>query len=42
MNGHYLFLSHGLFFRDFSVLPAVNPLEIIFISLVGGLLSPAS
>ena len=30
------------FFKDFSVLPTINPLEIVFISLAGGLLSPSS
>ena len=29
------------FFRDFSVLPAISPPEIVFISLAGGLLSLA-
>ena len=30
------------FFRDFSIPPIVSPLEIVFISPVGGLLSPTS
>ena len=38
-----LFISFSwALFRDFSVLHAVNPPEIIFISPAGGLLSPAS
>ena len=38
-----LFISLSwAFFRDFNVPPTINPLEIIFISSTGGLLSPAS
>ena len=35
------FFPIGFFFKDFSVLPIVSPFKIIFISPVGGLLSPA-
>ena len=37
-----IYFSLMAFFRDFSILPAVNPPKIVFISPVGGLLSPAS
>ena len=38
-----LFISFPCaFFGDFKVLPTINPLEIVFISPVGGLVSSIS